>query len=1139
MSTLAACPDVQRLQQFVQGQLDEADTQRLEQHLADCPHCLQTLQGLEDQDVLCQALRHGSPLTHAQPVAEVQRLQQRLRALPGQEPCAPETTITTAAADQETPSSTPVESQAAALSFPFLAAARGAGEIGWLGDYRILRLLGQGGMGVVFEAEDVKLNRRIALKVMRPELAAGEAARERFLREARAAATLQHDHIVTVHHVGEANGVLFLTMPLLQGESLADRLKRQDNLPPAEVIRIGREVAEGLAAAHEAGLIHRDIKPANLWLERNGRAKILDFGLARAKTDTGQLTQSGVLVGTPAYMAPEQAGVGKVDQRCDLFSLGSVLYHLATGQTPFRGMDTMSILLALAKDQPAPPHEVNPDCPRGLSDLIVRLLAKEPDQRPPSARAVAETLAALPMSVAPTPQAAAPRRRLLVAVAALGILAVAVAIAIVVIIRDKQGKEVARFSVPEGGSAEIRPEGPAPAAKDKPFVRTRAGGASSGAYTSLEEALDTLRDGEAVVVHGNGPFPLPALRLRRGSLTLRAAPGFRPVFVGSADAPVPEGKPWFDLERTVVDVEGCDFRCPADRSAFVGGDAPWEFRNCRLLGPPNRDQLRQPGVPLLHYDGPRLRVADSFVSVWSGCALHVGPRARVELHNNILHPCEDIPIFEPEAPGGQTLYLTRNSTMLSLLDLPFPKDRATEPVRIDAEANLFWLADRSLILPAPAGAGRKPLRECFRWRGKHNWYATGDGAAYVKDPPVVGYAAWRKFCGEQEEDSRGINSIVYRWWDEVRWPSAAAALQRLTEELSRQYGRQLGAFGPDWKQVGPGENYLRARAAAGNAVPRPRLRLKPEAGGPFVLLRRGAVVRGYPGLREAALAAADDDTIEVRGEGPFPAGSIDTPPGGTRRLTLRGAPGYRPVLIGRLFFERGNELIVENFHFSQGGLVGAAPEKGDEARLVRLANCSVEGWAAVPPLDVTCHPPDGEVTEILNCLINVAQAFNHLRLATGRKVVFRHCAVFGPMRLETLPGESAGQIEMERCACKWNLPFILWRGQTAVTARGSLFEGIDTLLWAWDGGVLAGWRGSRNVYRIGHHPWMEPPGGPLLGLDDWRKRWDSAEDGSIATDPSMYDPLQWQPVCSDPGADLRGIGADVTRIARTAQADKP
>jgi serine/threonine protein kinase len=296
------------------------------------------------------------------------------------------------------------------------------GELGRLGPYAVVRLLGRGGMGAVFAADDPALGRRVALKVMRPEVAAGPEAKARFLREARAAAALQHDHVIPIHHVGEHNGVPFIVMPLLAGESLEDRLRRESPLPAAEVVRVGREAAAGLAAAHAAGLVHRDVKPDNLWLEAGpggpgGRVKVLDFGLARVATGGGGgLTQTGEVLGTPAYMSPEQAHGQPLDGRSDLFSLGCVLYRLATGEPPFRGPTPTAELLAVVGHHPPPPREVRPELPAALSGLIMRLLAKDPDRRPATARAVASALAHIATEPAPPtepapvlPSGAAPR----------------------------------------------------------------------------------------------------------------------------------------------------------------------------------------------------------------------------------------------------------------------------------------------------------------------------------------------------------------------------------------------------------------------------------------------------------------------------------------------------------------------------------------------------------------------------------------------------------------------------------------------------------------------------------------------------------------------------------------------------------
>jgi serine/threonine protein kinase len=277
----------------------------------------------------------------------------------------------------------------------FLAPPQDADELGRLGSYRVLKILGHGGMGVVFEAEDPQLRRKVALKAMLPTLADSETARKRFLREAQTAAAIEHDHIVHIYQVGEDRGVPFIAMPLLKGEPLDRRLARENRQPLSEVIRIGRETAAGLAAAHKQGLIHRDIKPANLWLEETGRVKILDFGLARATADSGQVTQSGAIVGTPAYMAPEQVEGKALDARCDLFSLGCVLYRLSTGEAPFKGTDTISTLMAVATETPRPPAEIIPTLPHDFSDLVMQLLSKNLAKRTPSAQALLDGLTKL------------------------------------------------------------------------------------------------------------------------------------------------------------------------------------------------------------------------------------------------------------------------------------------------------------------------------------------------------------------------------------------------------------------------------------------------------------------------------------------------------------------------------------------------------------------------------------------------------------------------------------------------------------------------------------------------------------------------------------------------------------------------
>jgi urea transport system substrate-binding protein len=225
--------------------------------------------------------------------------------------------------------------------YPFLEPAQERGEIARLGDYRILGLLGEGGMAIVFEAEDSKLHRKVALKVLRPEKCTLEM-RERFLREARLLASLPHNHIVAVFSVDEANGVPFMAMERLEGMTLEQRLRQDQTLPLDESLSIARQIAEGLQAVHEKELVHRDVKPANIWLEttREGRFRRVKSARFRdCSSNDGRchrVTLSGQIVGTPSYMAPEQALGLPVDRRSDLYSLGCVLFRMLVGRPPLR-----------------------------------------------------------------------------------------------------------------------------------------------------------------------------------------------------------------------------------------------------------------------------------------------------------------------------------------------------------------------------------------------------------------------------------------------------------------------------------------------------------------------------------------------------------------------------------------------------------------------------------------------------------------------------------------------------------------------------------------------------------------------------------------------------------------------------------
>ncbi len=363
MAFASNCPDEGTLEQLLLGNLPDDQIDALGSHLLRCQACAAHAGTLEVADSLTVSLRDAATLSAGQEDTLVQELRQRLHHLRVVQPATAdaEPTQTFSAPTEASVKSVAPSPSAAAQSFSFLAPAQTTDEIGRLGAYRLLKVLGQGGMGVVFQAEDPRLGRLCALKVMLPEVANKPGMKERFLREARAAAQIEHDHIIPIYQVDEDRGVPYIAMPFLKGMSLEDWLRKKHKEGPhavklAEILKLGRQIARGLAAAHERGLIHRDIKPANIWLDASagGRVKILDFGLARLSetTDQQHLTQSGAILGTPSYMAPEQARGEKLDHRADLFSLGVILYRLCTGVLPFQGKDTISTLMALATHAP-------------------------------------------------------------------------------------------------------------------------------------------------------------------------------------------------------------------------------------------------------------------------------------------------------------------------------------------------------------------------------------------------------------------------------------------------------------------------------------------------------------------------------------------------------------------------------------------------------------------------------------------------------------------------------------------------------------------------------------------------------------------------------------------------------------------
>ena len=364
-----------RLRLLLDDELPGPEKRRLESHLEACAACRDALEEMAGEPGWWDDVRKFVPRELAPP------------PLGPTEDASVRTTRTPRRGDPTPPR------PGGDIWLDFLAPSDDPEALGRLGHYKVLGVLGRGGMGIVLKAFDPTLDRMVALKVLSPALAASGAARHRFAREARAAAAVVHEHVVAIHAVSSWRGLPYLVMQYIPGRSLQDRIDGDGPLEVEEILRIGMQAAAGLAAAHAHGLVHRDVKPSNILLEDGlERVKITDFGLARA-ADDASLTQSGVLAGTPQYMAPEQAQGEGIDHRADLFSLGSVLYAMCAGRPPFRAETTVAVIRRVCDERPRPLREINPDVPAWLAAIVEKLHAKDPSKRFASATELADALA--------------------------------------------------------------------------------------------------------------------------------------------------------------------------------------------------------------------------------------------------------------------------------------------------------------------------------------------------------------------------------------------------------------------------------------------------------------------------------------------------------------------------------------------------------------------------------------------------------------------------------------------------------------------------------------------------------------------------------------------------------------------------
>lgn len=710
------CPDLSHLRQWLDGNLPEPECALLDQHLESCENCQQSLDGLVagEESWNDMARQLGSART------EIDTAYARAKQGPS----------TGTSGNDAMESDEDVQE-----SLSFLEASARPDSLGRLAHYEILEVIGRGGMGIVLRAFDEKLHRVVAIKVMAPQLAATSPPRKRFLREARSAAQIRHEHVVDIHAV-EEQPIPYLVMEYVSGENLQQKLNRIGPLDVPEVLRIGRQIALGLAAAHSRGLIHRDIKPANVLLE-NGieqRVKITDFGLARA-ADDASVTQSGVVAGTPMYMAPEQTHGETIDQRADLFSFGSLLYTMCSGRPPFRASTSLAVLKRVAEDTPRPIREIIPEVPQWLCDLIAKLHAKKPEDRFQSAAEVADLLGqyleqlkqssatVLPEPLAPSGKGVecknspdttgvsslrsrepvegsrgllSPRRRRVRAIAAAIMICLfaGLSLAEAVGVTNLRGIVLRVFT----------PDGTLVVETNDPAVKV------------------TVEGDGGLVIAGAG---LEEIRLRPGSYRVQASRGGEPVPLDKNLVEVARG------DRTIVRVKLETAAAPsvtvdaAERSAFVVlGREGIEVRKCdtlaeAVLGASADDTIEIRGngpflsEPIVIEHRLVIRAGDGFWPVLKLRATELRPDSLIEAHAPLV--MEGLDIREASSRRPQPALLGRNILFCSGDSLHLANCRLLQEEPI--------LEDLSLVM----AHGRIVVKNCeFHQRGAH-YVSFGNG----------------------------------------------------------------------------------------------------------------------------------------------------------------------------------------------------------------------------------------------------------------------------------------------------------------------------------------------------------------------------------------------------------------------------
>lgn len=789
-----SCPTTEQLSALLRSVPDADGEAALGTHLAGCPSCRARLDALAGGSDWVEARARAH---RASPPLASESLQRAIEALDAH------------AAGTEPHALPPVRPD-------FLQPSAQAGALGRIGSYEVLEQVASGGMGIVLKALDPGLNRIVALKVLPPALAANGLARARFIREARAAAAVMHEHVVPIYAVDEAGGLPYLVMQFVQGRTLAERIRTTAPLRLEELLRIGAQAAMGLAAAHAQGLVHRDVKPGNILLE-NGveRVKITDFGLARA-LDDASLTREGYIAGTPEYMSPEQASGGVADQRSDLFGLGCVLYEMATGISPFRSEKPLVAMRRVCDEKPPSVQVLNPRCPAALSQLIEHLLAKDPAARPPSATGVAVKLerwlaelqqsGGSPCSIREPTSASSPRSRSFHPM----IWGVAILLGLTLVWAGLLG--LRPVDKPETGL----PGGALMPSEAIFFLPTSTEAPGQG-FPTLAAAVAAAKDGSVIECRFNGFQGIPTLRLDR-PLVIRAGAGFEPVLAStSRDAGLLATRAPLAIEGLTLITHpsppGPDDERPGRHGfAVLVEGAPLLVTHCRFeIEGTSAFPRRRP---------PSLRVMNTPLVVIRHCVFAARRGIAIEWIDDPDFAADPAPRLDIEGSTVTGGFLSLGGRPLSPLHVVMRRNtfhferllgvvgEATATfMRLSASENLF--AGKDLFWTFRAQ--NSPLRELLHWQGDGNVYDVQTYAAIR--PAVTRHETWVGSEAVIETNSITVELGIHTRLTALTAPTPeaeASALALTQDDLQRlkEFGWTAShPPGADPGTAGPGRPY--------------------------------------------------------------------------------------------------------------------------------------------------------------------------------------------------------------------------------------------------------------------------------------------------------------------------------------------